>query len=292
VSGCAADLPVAAARGSLVPLPKEGSSDENASSALFLPDEAALVAGATAVDAGRTAAPEPGFPGTALLVCGIERSSESKVYVDDEERDEGAALQSKPARSSMTSVNVAVGTTWRKEHCSTKRSRPCGAALMFRAPNPFEEPVAKATDENLTGENWALNLGICDKLSDNNDSDARQCIAAVQKRLQHRNANVQLYALTLTDMLSKNCGDAVHHEIASRAFTQALARVVMDRATHLLVKKRALKLMREWAQDYEQDDTLSLVAETVHNLKEEYFELEDDEPAKPDVVRRRVALLT
>ena len=60
----------------------------------------------------------------------------------------------------------------------------------------------------------------------------------------------------------------------------------------MLVKKRALKLMREWAQDYEQDDTLSLVAETVHNLKEEYFELEDDEPAKPDVVRRRVALLT
>ncbi|KAL4398858.1 ESCRT-0 complex protein [Malassezia pachydermatis] len=97
---------------------------------------------------------------------------------------------------------------------------------MFRAPNPFEELVLKATDENLTAENWELNLALCDKLASNHDGDARYCISAIQKRVVHRNANVQLYALTLTDTLSKNCGDAIHHEIASRAFMQTLTKLV------------------------------------------------------------------
>ena len=48
---------------------------------------------------------------------------------------------------------------------------------MFRAPNPFEELVNKATDENLTTENWELNLELCDRLASNDESDARKCMA-------------------------------------------------------------------------------------------------------------------
>lgn len=140
---------------------------------------------------------------------------------------------------------------------------------MFRASNPYEEPVAKATDENLTSENWELNLFLCDKLASNKEADARQCLMAIQKRVMHRNANVQLYALTLADTLSKNCGDAVHHEIASRAFMQTIIKVVRDRSTHKIVKQRALKLLKAWADEYKNDDTLGLVADTVHDLREE-----------------------
>ena len=104
--------------------------------------------------------------------------------------------------------------------------------MMFRTPNPFEELVNKATDENLTTENWDLNLALCDRLASNDESDARKCLSAIQKRISNRNANVQLYAITLTDTLSKNCGDAVHHEIASRAFMQTLSKVVQDPNTH------------------------------------------------------------
>lgn len=140
---------------------------------------------------------------------------------------------------------------------------------MFRAGNPFEELVVKATDENLTSEDWDTNLRVCDKLASNREADARQCLAAVQKRVAHRNANVQLFALTLTDMLSKNGGSAVHHEIASRAFTQTLAKVVRDKATHAVVKTRILQLLREWANEYKNDDTLGLVEDTVRDLKQE-----------------------
>lgn len=58
---------------------------------------------------------------------------------------------------------------------------------------------------------------------------ARNVIAAVLKRLAHRNANVQLYSLAVAEALSKNCGTEVHREIASRAFTQGLERIVTDR---------------------------------------------------------------
>jgi signal transducing adaptor molecule len=36
---------------------------------------------------------------------------------------------------------------------------------MFKAANPYDDIVNKATDENLTAENWELNLDVCDKVS-------------------------------------------------------------------------------------------------------------------------------
>ena len=151
-------------------------------------------------------------------------------------------------------------------------------STMFRAPNPFEELVNKATDENLTTENWEFNLELCDRLASNDESDARKCIAAIQKRVVHRNANVQLYAITLTDTLSKNCGDAIHHEIASRAFMHTLSKVVRDPSTHNLVKQGILRTLLSWRDEYKHDDTLGLVADTVNDMREDFYEL-DEEPA-------------
>ena len=151
-------------------------------------------------------------------------------------------------------------------------------STMFRAPNPFEELVNKATDENLTTENWEFNLELCDRLASNDESDARKCMAAIQKRVVHRNANVQLYAITLTDTLSKNCGDAIHHEIASRAFMHTLSKVVREPSTHNLVKQRILRTLLSWRDEYKHDDTLGLVADTVNDMREDFYEL-DEEPA-------------
>jgi hypothetical protein len=58
---------------------------------------------------------------------------------------------------------------------------------------------------------------------------ARNVVAAVLKRLAHRNANVQIYSLALAESLSKNCGVEVDREIASRAFTQGLEKLITDR---------------------------------------------------------------
>ncbi|EJF64020.1 hypothetical protein BD309DRAFT_870034 [Dichomitus squalens] len=164
---------------------------------------------------------------------------------------------------------------------------------MFRGgqPNPYDDIVAKTTDENLTGENWELILNLCDKVQEEGEQGARNVIAASLKRLAHRNPNVQLYTLTLVEALSKNCGVEVHREIASRAFTQGLEKLVTDRTTHDRVRKRILNLVAIWTAEFEKDPALGLMEECHESLKSKGFKFETpNEPPPPDVddeVRRR-----
>ncbi|KAG6331937.1 hypothetical protein ID866_7151 [Astraeus odoratus] len=141
---------------------------------------------------------------------------------------------------------------------------------MFRSstqPGPYDDLVAKATDENLTGEDWETILNLCDKVQDDGEQGARNAIAALLKRLAHRSPNVQLYALSLAESLSKNCGIALHRELASRVFTQGLERLVTDRTTHDKVRKRALSLIAMWTADFENDPSLGVMEECYNNLR-------------------------
>ncbi|KII87126.1 hypothetical protein PLICRDRAFT_113324 [Plicaturopsis crispa FD-325 SS-3] len=164
---------------------------------------------------------------------------------------------------------------------------------MFRSgqANPYDDIVNKTTDENLTGENWELILNLCDKVQDEGEQGARNVIAAVLKRLAHRNPNVQLYALSLAESLSKNCTIVLHREIASRAFTQGLEKIITDRTTHEKVKRRALGLVAMWTAEFEKDPTLGIMEECYNSLKAKNYKFEaPQEPPPPtvdDEVRRR-----
>ncbi|PCH36278.1 hypothetical protein WOLCODRAFT_82090 [Wolfiporia cocos MD-104 SS10] len=164
---------------------------------------------------------------------------------------------------------------------------------MFRSgqPNPYDDIVAKTTDENLTSENWELILNLCDKVQDEGEQGARNVISAVYKRLAHRNPNVQLYTLTLAEALTKNCGIEVHREVASRAFTQGLEKLITDRTTHDKVRHRALSLVALWTAEFENDPTLGIMEECHESLKSKGYNFETpNEPPPPDVddeVRRR-----
>ncbi|KAE8234141.1 hypothetical protein CF326_g808 [Tilletia indica] len=140
---------------------------------------------------------------------------------------------------------------------------------MFKTANPYDEPVTKATDENLTSEDWEANLDVCDKVSGEGEQGARNCIAAIQKRLAHRSANVQLHALILTDALSKNAGVNAHREIASRSFSQTLVRLATDRNTHDSVKRKAYSLVKEWTREYGTDPDLGIIQETYTALQKQ-----------------------
>jgi hypothetical protein len=53
---------------------------------------------------------------------------------------------------------------------------------------------AKATDENLTSEDWGAIIEVCDKVS-GDPNGSKEAVQSMIKRLAHRNANVQLYTL-------------------------------------------------------------------------------------------------
>ena len=138
---------------------------------------------------------------------------------------------------------------------------------MFRAQsNVFDDVVVKATDENLTSENWEYILDVCDKVG-SSDTGAKDAVAAMIRRLAHRNANVQLYTLELANALSQNCGLKMHKELASRSFTDALLRLANDRNTHQQVKAKILERMHEWSDMFERDPDLGIMQGAYNKLK-------------------------
>ncbi|KAG1150418.1 hypothetical protein G6F37_005555 [Rhizopus arrhizus] len=150
---------------------------------------------------------------------------------------------------------------------------------MFSKVNPFDESVVAATDENLTSENWELILTVTDKLSLASPESARDCVAAVEKRLNNRNPNVQLYALALAEALVKNCDLTVHREISSRSFTNALVKLIHDRSIHSKVRVRILEFIQLCSFEFRADSTLGLMNEVYHSLRAEGVQFPS--PQKP-----------
>ncbi|XDG05971.1 hypothetical protein ABKA04_005586 [Annulohypoxylon sp. FPYF3050] len=140
---------------------------------------------------------------------------------------------------------------------------------MFRgtAVGPYDEVIAKATDENLTSEDWGAIIEVCDKVT-SDPNGPNQAVQSLIKRLAHRNANVQLYTLELANALSQNCGKNMHRELASRAFTDALLKLANDRNTHQQVKVKVLERTKEWSDMFSKDADLGIMYDAYYRLKQ------------------------
>ncbi|KAJ2664545.1 ESCRT-0 subunit protein hse1 [Coemansia sp. RSA 1200] len=152
---------------------------------------------------------------------------------------------------------------------------------MFKVPNPFDEVVKKTTSEMLTSENWELIMEVCDRVGNDNERAAR-CFETINERLLNRNPNVVLYTLTLVQSLIENCGQNVKQEVSSRAFTTTLTRVLNDKTVHEKVKSRILGCIQQWAFDFRQDPTLSLMEETYTKLRAQRYKFPS--PQKPEKI--------
>ncbi|KAJ3269700.1 Vacuolar protein-sorting-associated protein 27 [Terramyces sp. JEL0728] len=97
--------------------------------------------------------------------------------------------------------------------------------------NPADEDIEKATSENLPigTEDLATNLDIADKIKSGKISP-KNYVAAIKKRINHKNPNVTLLALKLTDTCVKNSG-----------------KLLLQENTHEQVRKKSLELIQTWA---------------------------------------------
>jgi len=128
-------------------------------------------------------------------------------------------------------------------------------------------PAAKATDENLTAEDWGAIMEVCDQVAGNTNG-SKEATQSMIKRLAHRNANVQLYTLELANALSQNCGKEMHRELSSRAFTDALLRLASDRTSHPQVKSKVLERMKDWTAMFKTDADLGIMYDAYTRLKQ------------------------
>lgn len=140
------------------------------------------------------------------------------------------------------------------------------------------DQIQKATDESLpSGEqDLALNLEICDLIR-SKTVPAKEAMRALKKRLLHKNPNVQIATLHLTDFCIKNGGIHFLVEIASREFMDSVVILVKPSNSTVTnfnqeVQKLALECIQNWANVFEGQLQLSYVNQVYKQLKSEGYE--------------------
>ncbi|KAG2134565.1 uncharacterized protein EDB93DRAFT_1331216 [Suillus bovinus] len=134
----------------------------------------------------------------------------------------------------------------------------------------LDDAVDKATSELIpTGsEDVALNLEICDQIR-SKSAPAKDAMRALKRRLNHKNPNVQLLALGLTDICVKNGGDHFLSEVASREFMDNLVSILKIPGLNHSVRDDILKYIQNWSLAFEGKPSLSYVVQVYKTLKNE-----------------------
>lgn len=108
--------------------------------------------------------------------------------------------------------------------------------------------VNRATSGMLAGPDWAMNLELCD-LIHNDPGIAKDAIKAAKKRIGHKNPRVQLLALTVLETMIKNCGDVVHHQVASKDVLHEMVKIA-KKNKDVQVRDKILTLLDTWQEGF------------------------------------------
>ncbi|KAI7828516.1 VHS domain-containing protein, partial [Kickxella alabastrina] len=119
---------------------------------------------------------------------------------------------------------------------------------LFKPPSRLQTLIDRAVRPELREPDIVLNLDICDLINKKKGNYAHDAVFALLPYINGRaNSQAQL-ALGLLDYLVKNCGHAVHYQVASRDFLNDLFRRFPEfqpsqpNALHY----RILEMLQEW----------------------------------------------
>ncbi|CAK7328555.1 unnamed protein product [Dovyalis caffra] len=124
------------------------------------------------------------------------------------------------------------------------------------------ELVHSATSDKLAEVDWTKNIEICELVARDErynmlsadvsvsanalfmtlHRQARDIVKAIKKRLGSKNANTQLYAVMLLEMLMNNIGEKVHRQVIDTGILPILVKIVKKK-TELPVRERIFLLL-------------------------------------------------
>ncbi|XP_069501818.1 TOM1-like protein 2 isoform X7 [Ambystoma mexicanum] len=150
--------------------------------------------------------------------------------------------------------------------------------MEFLLGNPFSTPVGqcieKATDGSLQGEDWTLNMEICDIINETEEGP-KDGIRALKKRLNgNKNYREVMLALTILETCVKNCGHRFHSLVASRDFIEGvLVKIILPKNNPpTIVQEKVLALVQAWADAFRSSPDLTGVVHIYEELKRKGIE--------------------
>ncbi|XP_036384729.1 target of Myb protein 1-like isoform X3 [Megalops cyprinoides] len=122
--------------------------------------------------------------------------------------------------------------------------------MDFLIGSPFSTPVGQriehATSSTLQGEDWGLNMEICDIINET-DEGPKDAVRAIKKRIVgNKNFREVMLALTVLEACVKNCGHRFHVLVSTREFVEGvLVRAILPKNNPpMVLHDRVLSLIQ------------------------------------------------
>ncbi|NP_990475.1 target of Myb protein 1 [Gallus gallus] len=150
--------------------------------------------------------------------------------------------------------------------------------MDFLLGNPFSSPVGqrieRATDGSLRGEDWSLNMEICDIINETEEGP-KDAFRAIKKRIVgNKNFHEVMLALTVLETCVKNCGHRFHILVASQDFVESvLVRTILPKNNPpAIVHDKVLTLIQSWADAFRSSPDLTGVVAVYEDLRRKGLE--------------------
>ncbi|KAH7283835.1 hypothetical protein KP509_34G026000 [Ceratopteris richardii] len=108
--------------------------------------------------------------------------------------------------------------------------------------------VNRATSERLSGPDWAMNMELCEIIR-KDPGMTKDAVKACKKQIAHKNPRVKLLALTLLETVMKNCGDVVHHQVATKDVLHEMVKIA-KKNKDVQVRDKILSLLDIWQEAF------------------------------------------
>lgn len=148
----------------------------------------------------------------------------------------------------------------------------------------LEKAIERATNENLTSDNWQYILDTCDLISSDPELNTKLAVRFFKARLAKKDANVLLRTLTLVIAAAENCGSRMQQELTSLSFLREnLLEKLADKKLHKDLKFRIVEVIEQLYDSLKGDPSLKAIHDAhdiVHKKYKKYLKSSPDKPAK------------